>query len=163
MVRPAGPVVNGQRADLSFKRVQDLFEEWAVRRVFRAAYKPRGNGIVECHHRWVKKTRARRGGSVNDAVNNYNFTPRGPWFAVPMDVLFGRKTNNTFVKKKREELGNAGEQHVHFQFKRGDRVVVWSPLARCDTPWQVGHGTSRLMMSPATSKMSGYPEERPQQ
>ena len=36
------------------KKVKDLCNKWAVNRLFRAAYKLRGNGIVEPKHRTVK-------------------------------------------------------------------------------------------------------------
>ena len=86
---------------LRSKKVEDLCEKWVVNRLFRAAYKPRGNGIVECNHHKVKRVKARRGGTIEEAVQVYNRTPRGPLYAVPVEVMFGRTVTNPVVRKAR--------------------------------------------------------------
>ena len=120
-------------------RVKALCDEWQVQRLFRGAHKPRGHGIIERNHRSVKRTRARRGCSVEEAVLAYNTTPRGPWFQIPIDTLFGRRVNNRFVKRKLKELSAPEESAApEAMVKVGDPVVSRPPNARCDTPWNPG-------------------------
>ena len=83
------------------KKVEDLCDKWAVNRLFRATYKLRGNGIVERNHRTVKQVKARRGGTIEEAVRVYNRTPRGSLYAVLVEVMFGRMVTNPVVRKAR--------------------------------------------------------------
>ena len=144
------------------KKVEELCNKWAVNRLFRAAYKPRGNGIVERNHRTVKRVKARRGGTVEEAVRVYNRTPRGPLYAVPAEVMFGRSVTNPIVRKARVsedypgrvgENGNTSEGSR--QYREGDRVVVKPPNARCDTRWS--GGTVTKVNSPWNVDVNGVP------
>ena len=83
------------------KGVEELCRKWAVNRLFRAAYKARGNGVVECHHRTVKRMKARCGGTLSEAVKVYNLTPRGPLYAIPAQLMFWRAMLNPLVRKAR--------------------------------------------------------------
>ena len=123
-------------------KVKALCDKWAVSQLFRAAYKPRGNGIVERNHRTVKRMKARRGGTVEAAVQAYNRTPRGPWNAIPAEVMFGRPVTNPIVRKARvdtdspEAVGQSNQRDDPRELQAGDRVVVKPPNARCDTRWR---------------------------
>ncbi|XP_029642776.1 uncharacterized protein LOC115217275 [Octopus sinensis] len=56
--------------------LRDMLNWWNVRCLFRAAYRPSGNGIVERHH-WTVKSIAERGHiSPLEAVFWYNMSPR---------------------------------------------------------------------------------------
>ena len=45
-----------------------LFEKWAVSPLFRCAYKPSGNGIVERNHRTIKRMAARSNSNLLNMV-----------------------------------------------------------------------------------------------
>ena len=56
--------------------LKDVVDKWNVKRYFRDAYRPSGNGIVERHHRTIK-ARAERGQvTPMEAVFWYNVSPR---------------------------------------------------------------------------------------
>ena len=144
------------------KKVEELCNKWAVNWLFHAAYKPRGNGIVERNHRTVKRVKARHGGTVEEVVRVYNRTPRGPLYAVPVEVMFGRSVTNPIVRKARVsedypgrvgENGNTSEGSR--QYREGDRVVVKPPNARCDTRWS--GGTVAKVNSPWNVDVNGVP------
>ena len=144
------------------KKVEELCNKWAVNRLFRAVYKPRGNGIVERNHRTVKRVKARCGGTVEEAVRVYNRTPRGPLYAVPAEVMFGRSVTNPIVRRARvseDHPERAGEiRHTSEgsrQYREGDRVVVKPPNARCDTRWS--GGTVTKVNSPWNVEVNGVP------
>ena len=144
------------------KKVEELCNKWAVNRLFGAAYKPRGNGIVERNHRSVKRVKARRGGTVEEAVRVYNGTPRGPLYAVPAEVMFGRSVMNPIVRRARvseDHPGRVGEnRHTSEgsrQYREGDRVVVKPPNARCDT--RLSGGTVTKVNSPWNVEVNGVP------
>ena len=154
------PMDNG-RAFRS-KKVEELCNKWAVNRLFRAAYKTRGNGIVKRNHRTVKRIKARRGGTVEEAVRVYNRTPRGPLYAVPAEVMFGRSVTNPIVRKARVSDGNPERMDENRntscgsrQYREGDRVVVKPPNARCDTRWS--GGTVTRVNSPWNVDVNGVP------
>lgn len=46
----------------------DMLHHWNIARVFRAAYRPGGNGIVERHHRTIKAIAERGGISPIESV-----------------------------------------------------------------------------------------------
>ena len=52
-----------------------LCEKWCVLKMFRCAYRPAGNRIVERNHRTVKRTAARVQICQLQAVFWYNLTP----------------------------------------------------------------------------------------
>ena len=127
------------------KKVKDLCDNWAVTQLFRAAYKPRGNGIVKRNHRTVKRIKARRGGTVEEAVQAYNRTPRGLLYAVPAEIMFGRSITNPTVRKARgsehhpEEGGASGHNTERTrEYREGDKAVFKPPNVRCDTRWSPG-------------------------
>ena len=147
------------------KKVKALCDRWAVSQLFRAAYKPRGNGIVERNHRTVKRMKARRGGTVEAAVQVYNRTPRGPWNAMPAEVMFGRPVTNPVVRKARVSMdapmpdgGAEGPQRVSRDLKAGDKVVVKPQNARCDTRWRPG--TVTKVNSQWNIEVDGVPRHR---
>ena len=89
--------------------------------------------------------KARRGGTVEEAVRVYNRAPRGPLYAAPAEVMFGRSVTNPIVRKARvseDYPGRAGENGNTIegsrQYCEGGRVVVKPPNARCDTRWSGG-------------------------
>ena len=111
-----------------------------VRIRYRAAYRASGNGVVERHHRTVKRMAARGGISVLEAAFYYNFLPREGTVATscPYRRIFRYRGRCPLQPSKPAKVTAAREPF----FSAGDRVVVKPPGARCTTPWQVGTVTS---------------------
>ena len=56
--------------------VQRLLKKWQVDPVFRCAYRPESNGIVERSHRTIKRMAARSNAYILDMIFWYNVTPK---------------------------------------------------------------------------------------
>jgi len=56
--------------------VAEIFERRKIWRYYRAAYRPRGNGIVERNHRTIKALAERAKVSPCESVFRYNISPR---------------------------------------------------------------------------------------
>ena len=114
--------------------------EWKVRVIYRAAYRPSGNGIVERSHRTIKRIAARTGKSPLTAVYWYNFLPLDVYNSgsAPHRQHFRRKWRNPLqrlegVKTRTTDSGG---------YVEGEAVFVKPPGARCTTPWGRGIVTS---------------------
>ena len=57
---PVDEVLMDNGAAFRLQALKDMLDKWNVRRYFRAAYRPSGDGIVERHHQTIK-TVAERG------------------------------------------------------------------------------------------------------
>ena len=114
-------------------------QRWGVRIRYRAAYRASGNGIIERHHRTIKRTAARAGMTVLEAVFYYNFLPREGTNAAscPYRRIF-RYQRRCPLQPSRPAKVKTGRP----PFSAGDQVVVKPPGARCTTPWRVGTVTS---------------------
>ena len=49
-----------------------LLQPWKVKHIFSCAYRPSGNGIIERHHRTIKRMLARSGGNLQEMLYWYN-------------------------------------------------------------------------------------------
>jgi transposase InsO family protein len=56
---PPEEILLDNGASFRSKEIEDLCRKWGVKRMFRCAYKPSGNGIVERNHRTIKRMVAR--------------------------------------------------------------------------------------------------------
>ena len=56
--------------------VKLLFQKCSVKSIYRAAWRPGGNGIVERHHRTIKAMAERGGGNPIEAIYWYNMSPK---------------------------------------------------------------------------------------
>ena len=56
--------------------INNLYVKWGVSILFHCAYRPSGNGIVEHHHRTIKRMAARSGEDPVKMVYWYNVAPR---------------------------------------------------------------------------------------
>lgn len=116
-----------------------LLERWGVNGLYRAAYRPSGNGIVERHHRTIKTLAERGRISPQQAVFWYNLTPRSGQDdnTVPQRLLYKYDWRHPLstVPKSNEEPG-AGTIQI------GDEVWVKPPHARCTTEWKKGQVTT---------------------
>ena len=68
-------------------RMQTFLSLWGVSQVFFCAYRHSGNGIIEGHHRTIKRMGARTGGAIQDMVYWYNNTPNSDQI-VPADAIY---------------------------------------------------------------------------
>lgn len=111
-------------------------KEWGVRVIYRAAHRPAGNGIIERHHRTVKRMAARCDESPLMAVYWYNYLPlfARQSSSAPHRQLFRRQWRNPLLPARglRPRMPNAGG------FAEGDVVLVKPPGAKCTTPWSMG-------------------------
>ena len=109
-------------------------ERWNVRRGFRCAYRPAGNGIIERHHRTIKRQAARTGGSPLDAVFWYNVAPLdGSANTVPATTIYA------YVWRNPDAPTTVCSQTTTTNAHRvGDAVYVKPQGARCTTRWPMG-------------------------
>lgn len=114
----------------------DMLSRWNIVRVFRAAYRPEGNGIVERHHRTIKAIAERGGISPIEAVYWYNSTPRSGQDAssVPQHSVYKYEWRYPSVVPSGANTG----QDDALSIKMGEEVWVKPPDARCTTQWRKG-------------------------
>lgn len=132
-------------------RLVNACEEWGVRVIFRAAYRPSGNGIVERHHRTIKRMAARTGETPLCAVHWYNFLPLNVHQpnSAPHRQLFRRRWRNPLLPPEGLRLRTAATG----DFVEGDTVFVKPPGARCTTPW--GRGTVTAVTEEGAVEVDG--------
>lgn len=109
-----------------------MLNQWKVNSLFRCAYRPEGNAIVERNHRTVKRMAARSGGNVLDMVHGYNITPQQNDLS-PSDQIFRKSWRWLFVESNKSSPSSS--------FQIGDAVFVKPPNSRCFNEWQRGKVT----------------------
>ena len=111
----------------------EMLGKWNVVGVFRAAYRPGGNGIVERHHRTVKAIAERGHISPREAVFWYNITPRSGQDeqSVPQHLIYRYSWRHPLVVPETERDEAA-------PVRIGEEVWVKPPNARCTTRWSKG-------------------------
>ena len=121
------------------QKLRDLLDKWGVRRCFRAAYRPSGNGIVERHHRTIKAMAERGGISPIEAVFWYNVTPRQGQSVESVPQL------GVFTYLWRHPLQDGGESQSTKEnpsrVVMGEEVWVKPADGRCTTQWKKGRVT----------------------
>ena len=118
------------------KCVEDVCSGWGVRRRYRAAYRPSGNGIVERHHRTIKARSVRTGADPLQVVFWYNLAAK--------DGLKGESApcSNVFRYQWRHPLAPpVSEEESESRFQVGDRVWVKPPAGLCTSRWTEGRVT----------------------
>jgi len=111
---------------------KDFLQKWSVRLVFRCAYRPSGNGIVERSHRTIKCIAARSNCSIRQAVFWYNILPKTSNETSPSSDLFHqpwRFPNAPNYAAVNKPNNYSVGQHVFFKP---------SQHARCDQEWPIG-------------------------
>ena len=106
-------------------------DNWSVRRFFRAAYRPSGNGIVERHHRTIKAMAERGNISPMEAVFWYNMSPRAGQAdnSAPQRTVFRYEWRHPELK----------DHDTETSIKVGEEVWVKPPGAEESTAlWQKG-------------------------
>ena len=114
--------------------VKQLMQKWNVRPIYRAAWRPGGNGIVERHHRTIKAMSERGDKDPIEAVYWYNMSPREGQKEDSVPHLHVHKYEWR-IKGYADEVV---EEQPECEFKVGDEVWVKPGNARCTTPWQEG-------------------------
>lgn len=134
---PPGELLLDNSTTFKSGPLRELCDNWGVRMIYRAAYRPRGNGIVERNHRTIKRMAARTEGDILDAVFWYNFLPREgiDQNTSPSRRLFLHSWRNPKVQQPHTREKSCS-------FERGDAVFVKPPGARCTTQWKRGYVTN---------------------
>ncbi|XP_035828301.1 uncharacterized protein LOC101862068 [Aplysia californica] len=109
-----------------------MLQKWNIKPLFRAAYRPTGNGIVERHHRTVKSIAERGNIPPQEAVFWYNSTPRAGLdpASVPQRAVYRYDWRNHIVVNEEEDGPG--------RFEVGDDVWVKPPQSKCTTKWNRG-------------------------
>jgi transposase InsO family protein len=118
------------------QELQALCSRWGVKIIYRCAYRPQGNGIVERNHRTIKRMVARTGGSAQEMTFWYNFAPKEGVneSTTPSASVFRYKWRNP----KAQESASSLETTQRGGFQVGDRVYVKPNPSRCTTEWKIG-------------------------
>ena len=119
----------------SFRSAQFIkaCQSWGVRVIFRCAYRPAGNGIVERCHRTIKRMAARSQRDPLDMVFWYNFTPLRDSDGATAP---GNAICNYEWRFPCERAGEADPPDVGLNV--GEQVLVKPGGAKCTTQWQPG-------------------------
>ena len=120
----------------SFKsaRFLDMCRKWSVSVVFRCAYKPSGNGIIERNHRTIKRLAARCDEDLLDVVYMYNLTPRNKDGISPSSRMFCQP----WRWFKNEHEIKICDNDIFSSFSVGDSVYVKPADSRCTSVWSRG-------------------------
>lgn len=123
--------------------VAELCNRWNVRRRFRAAYRPAGNGIVERHHRTIKSTAARSGGNPLQAVFWYNLAARSQDdpSSAPSSLI------NNYAWRHPSARHDHVEERLSDEFQIGDVVAVKPTDGRCTSRWRPGRVTAVISVN----------------
>ena len=115
----------------------ELFERWKIRRYYRAAYRPSGNGIVERNHRTIKALAERTKVSPCESVFWYNISPRSGQKSesVPQQAVYKYEWRHPEVISEESCEIRGGKLSI------GDEVWVKPPNMRCTTEWKKGSVT----------------------
>lgn len=122
-------------------QLAELCREWSVNILFRAAYRPSGNGIVERHHRTIKRMAARTRLTIERAVFWYNYLPLQGTDAEtsPHRRLLGRAWRCPLqLSISDHQAAEAGPD----DFWPGETVLVKPRDSRCTSRWARGTVTA---------------------
>lgn len=142
---PPDELLMDNGASFRSQMMRQMLDKWRVRAVFRCAYRPAGNGIVERHHRTIKRMAARTCGDPLDMVVWYNVTPK---IGTDADTVPATELHSYKWRVVNSVDGDAGGGHksaegvdetlVNADVTVGDAVFVKPPAARCSSTWPVG-------------------------
>ncbi|XP_043204508.1 uncharacterized protein LOC122371842 [Amphibalanus amphitrite] len=149
---PPDEILTDNAASFRSRAFIAFAERWGVAMRFRSAHQPSGNGIAERCHRSIKRTVARTGCSVQEALYWHNVTPKddiNPETA-PANALYRYE-----VRLRGIDAGACNPGIVACRFGVGDRVWVRDPTRRCDAQSYIGTVTN--VVSPQTVDVDGIP------
>lgn len=135
------------------KKIFELCEKWSVKLIFRCAYKPSGNGIVERNHRTIKRMAARTNGDPLDMVFWLNTSPKDKTRSetVPALQLHSYRWRYPFD----EVVLDSTTESLNGPMMVGEEVFVKPPATRCTTIWPTGK-VSRINSS-SNIEVDGIP------
>ena len=109
-------------------------EAWGIAIRYRCAYRPQGNGIVERHHRTIKRMAARSQGDPLMMVYYYNLAPlsSGDSATAPSNQLFHKPWRLCGQRITHDNID------VEAKYQVGDRVFVKPMDNRCTSVWSRG-------------------------
>lgn len=120
-------------------RFVSVCKDWNVSVIYRAAYRPSGNGIVERNHRTIKRMAARTGRDPLEMVFWYNYAPLvGTDAGVSPHAAL--HTYSVRCPLERKKLPDCVQVQPNAQV--GRQVLVKPRDCRCTTPWKLGEITS---------------------
>ena len=127
--------------------MRDFLARWNVKPVYRCAYRPAGNGVVERNHRTIKRMAARSNADPLDMVHWYNRTPKEGIDAnsVPAQQIYSYDWRQTHTLPETENT----------DWSVGDSVFVKPPNCRCTSLWP--EGTITAVQSPQKVEVNGVP------
>ncbi len=125
-------------------------EIWGVAHLFSCAYRPSGNGIVERHHRTIKRMCARTGKVPEEVIIWYNNTPNQSGVS-PAQTVFRYVGGLPHIGPKKCEATN----HPATRFQIGDEVYVRPPDAKCTSVWPMRKVTN--VISTVSVEVEGTP------
>ncbi|KAK3882626.1 hypothetical protein Pcinc_012994 [Petrolisthes cinctipes] len=133
---PVDEVLMDNGAAFHSETLKRMFDKWNIHRLFRAAYRPGGNGIVERNHRTIKAIAEKGNITPTEAVYWYNMTPRSGQTeaSVPQQSVFRYNWRHPDVVPAMMDVESA-------PVKLGEEVWVKPPSARCTTRWKTGEVT----------------------
>ena len=116
-----------------------LCERWGVRTLFRCAHRASGNGIVERHHRTIKRMAERSKQPPEKMVFWYNLSPKSGTDGIssPHKGVYSYEWRHP---GRAVRHGN----ELNDEFSVGDYVWVKPGDARCTTRWNRGQVTDIL-------------------
>lgn len=134
---PVSEVLMDNALSFHSETMTTLLRKWHIKGLFRAAYRPSGNGIVERHHRTIKASAERGNFSPQEAVYWYNMSPRSGIDpnSVPQRAIYQYKWRQ--LQDEPEEDVNVESANVVID----DEVWVKPPDVRCTSKWKRGRVT----------------------
>lgn len=125
------------------RNMKELLRKWSVNPVFRCAYRPSGNGIVERIHRTVKRMAARTGEDPREMTFWYNVAPKVSGSkadsSVPAHMLHSYMWRMPVGVKHLFDSNFSDDDHLV-----GKEVFVKPPNVRCTQVWPRGTVTAVL-------------------
>ena len=118
--------------------MQEFCKLWKISLTFRCAYKPFGNGIVECNHRTIKRMSARCGKSIDYCVFWCNITPHGSKGVIPSSKLISYEWRNSFLEVEVNSKIDVGQERDKRAYSVGDKVWIKPSEACCTSLWNPG-------------------------
>ena len=109
--------------------MKELSVKWSIKLTYRCANRPSGNGIVERHHRTIKRMAARSKTDPRDVLFWYNVAPREK-LSAPANIL--HQYSWRFTKRSVES------EVTRNRFEIGQSVLVKPFPMHCTSIWKPG-------------------------
>jgi len=134
---PVGEVLLDNATAFRSEQFVGFLRDWNVNAMFRAAYRPSGNGIVERNHRTIKAMAERGDISPLEAVYYYNCSPRREQHedSIPHRSVMTYEWRQPDETPAEPECGNSVPTA---SFSVGEEVWVKPGNAKCTSEWGRG-------------------------